>query len=193
MVHSILLVHCWGFTSQTTGCRSNPHETTLQMDPEAMRAVNDAITACWGHLLGKTWQGPDFFYQLGKFQSVDFRVCAVGFQSHPNLVQLFFKRKNIILSRRRSEGSLDEPCSANAQPADSLAAAFLKGEIGNLKIQQFTVRSIRKSENHQTMISHMHHFPSSGRHLGSKQLRLLARASLVVGTHLDGMCMKVMT
>ena len=34
------------------------------------------------------------------------------------------------------------------------------------------------------MISHSHHFPS-GRHLGSKQLRPLARDSLVVGTHLD--------
>jgi hypothetical protein len=91
MVHSILLVHCWGFTSQTTGCRSNPHETTIQMDPEAMRAVNDAITACWGHLLGKTWQGPDFSSvskTISGFQS----LCS-WFSEPPKLVQLFFKGK----------------------------------------------------------------------------------------------------
>jgi len=69
-----------------------PEIRTGFRDPEAMRAVNDAITACWGHLLGKTWQGPDFFINLAK-QSVDFRVCAVGFQSHQILVQLFVKGK----------------------------------------------------------------------------------------------------
>jgi hypothetical protein len=96
MVHSILLVHCWGFTSQTTGCRSNPHETTIQMDPEAMRAVNDAITACWGHLLGKTWQGPDFFIGkqnnqwISEFVQLVFRATKIG-------AAVFQRKRDIII------------------------------------------------------------------------------------------------